>query len=127
MEVAHLAAAHVLARGHVLADLRVQVTCPGDQRLLRRELLLRGGDEELRAAGDQAWANKLRHAVEGDIGYRNYDIVWASELQRIGHLNTARRPEGAYTTSPEERTITVQCEGSDHLAWRPGSLHLSSY
>jgi hypothetical protein len=23
-----------------------------------------------------AWADKLRHAVEGELGYRNYDIVW---------------------------------------------------
>jgi hypothetical protein len=23
-----------------------------------------------------AWADKLRHAVEGELGYRNYDIAW---------------------------------------------------
>lgn len=23
-----------------------------------------------------AWAEKLRHAVQGELGYRNYDIVW---------------------------------------------------
>lgn len=22
------------------------------------------------------WAEKLRHAVEGELGYRNYDIIW---------------------------------------------------